>query len=285
MADNEVMINYLQRLFGMSLSGCTREEILPIIYGLGQNGKSKFIEAITGLMGSYATEAAPDLLVERKSNEHSTEVAALFGYRLAIASEPKEGAELKLPLIKRLTGNGKVKARFMHKDFIECLRTFTICLQTNHKPLVPNSTLAEWRRLKLIPFAVTIPVEKRDNELADKLKKEWPGILNWLLAGCLEWQRNGLQEPDEVTYATNDYREEQDPIKDFFDSCCTIDPFGVVPVSTIKERYEKWCAENSIESHLSAQDFNAALRQKGCRNDQQWYDGKTQKVWTGLNLT
>jgi len=173
----------------------------------------------------------------------------------------------------------------MRQDFFEFQRQFKIILVTNNKPKIPENTIAIWRRVKLVPFNVVISDAECDLHLSDKLRLEWPGILNRLIEGCLGWQQTGLKEPEDVSTATTEYRTEQDPLKDFFDECCTIDGFSITPVSILKERYERWCKDAGTESHLSAQDFNTCLRQKGCRNDQQWYDGKTQRVWIGLNLT
>jgi len=113
---------------------------------------------------------------------------------------------------------------------------------------------------------------------------EWPGILAWMVRGCLAWQRDGMMEPDEVIKATGDYRHSQDPLHDFFEQCCRFDPFAITPVSALKEKYESWALEHGSGQPLSATDFNEELRKKGCEYGNKYWGGETQKCWTGLDL-
>jgi putative DNA primase/helicase len=284
MNGNDVLIRYVTRLLGMCLCGSISEQILPIFYGSGGNGKSVLLDTICGLMGDYAGEAAPDLLIQKRNPEHATEVADLLKKRLVIASETEEDAVLKVSLVKRLTGNAKLKARFMRQDFFEFERTHKMILVTNNKPTISENTDAIWRRVKLIPFAITIPENKQDKSLLLKLQSEWPGIFVKLVRGCLEWQQFGLAEPEEIENATFEYRQEQNPLGDFIEGRCKLGSFGVVPVSELKGNYENWLKEQSRESHLSAQQFNAAMRKFGCKYENQYWDGKMQKCWIGIDL-
>ncbi|HBR20533.1 MAG TPA: hypothetical protein DD726_10025 [Phycisphaerales bacterium] len=283
MAGSDVIIRYIQRLFGMCLSGDVREQILGILFGPGANGKNKFLESITGLMGDYAGEAAPDLLIQRRNSEHCTEIADLCAKRLVVASETKDGEELKVAQVKRLTGNARIKARYMRQDFFEFDRTFKLVMMTNHKPVISEQTNAIWRRIRLIPFSVIIPKEKQDGELGEKLRAEWSGILNWLVQGCLDWQRNGLQEPDEIETATDEYRQEQAPLKAFFEERCSLSLSAICPVSRIREEYESWAIENGILP-LTAKKFNDTMRSAGLVYDTRYWGGETQKVWLGIDL-
>lgn len=284
MNGNDVLIRYVIRLLGMCLCGSINEQVLPIFYGSGGNGKSVLLDTLCGLMGDYAGEAAPDLLIQKRNQEHATEVADLLKKRLVIASETEEDAVLKVSLVKRLTGNAKLKARFMRQDFFEFERTHKMILVTNNKPAISENTDAIWRRLKLIPFAVTIPEIKQDKSLLIKLQSEWPGIFAKLVRGCLDWQQFGLAEPEEIENSTFEYRQEQNPLGDFIEGRCKLDSFGVVPVSELKENYENWLKEQHRESHLSAQQFNTAMRKFGCKYENQYWDGKMQKCWIGIDL-
>ena len=267
----------------MCLSGDVREQILGILFGPGANGKNKFLEAITGLMGDYAGEAAPDLLIQRRNSEHCTEIADLCAKRLVVASETKDGEELKVAQVKRLTGNARIKARYMRQDFFEFDRTFKLVMMTNHKPVISEQTNAIWRRIRLIPFSIIIPKEKQDGELGEKLRAEWSGILNWLIQGCLDWQRNGLQEPDEIETATDEYRQEQAPLKAFFEERCSLSLSAICPVSRIREEYESWAIGNGILP-LTAKKFNDTMRSAGLVYDTRYWGGETQKVWLGIDL-
>ena len=271
----------------MCLTGTIAEQILPVAYGQGANGKNTYWETLSGLMGDYAGEAPPDLLIERITSEHACEVADLFGKRLAIASETKDGDELRTQMVKRLTGNSRIKARFMRCDFFEFDRTFKIILMTNHKPVIREKSNAIWRRIKLIPFSVIIPDHEQDKSLGTKLKDEWPGILNWLVAGCLEWQEFGLMEPKEVISATANYKNEQRPLDDFFEECCSFRSNAITPGNILRDAYDSWSEfqPGGTANAVSPQVFNNALRERGCRNEVQWYDSKSQRVWIGVDLS
>ena len=282
---NEVLVSYVQRIFGMCLTGDVHEQILLVFYGIGRNGKNVVLDTFTGLMGDYACEAAPTLLTSRSGfNEHPTEIADLCSRRLVIACETQKDGKLKADTVKRLTGNTRLKARFMKKDFFEFDRTFKIIMCTNHRPQVPENTTAIWERLKVVPFDRVFAEAEQDKMLIHKLKAEWAGILNWAVRGCLEWQKNGLQEPDEVGEATWEYQESQNPLDDFFDQCCKFDAFSVTPVSILKEHFEKWKEKIGRDLDVSTQTFNRELRKRGCKYDTQYYGGCTQKVWCGIDL-
>ena len=176
---NDAMIEALQRMAGYFLAGDISVQILPIFYGPGGNGKNVFLDTLTGLMGPYAAEAPDGLITTRKNDEHPTEIADLGGKRLVVASETEEGRKMRIGLVKKITGNKYLKARFMRQDYFQFERTHKTVLVTNNKPVIAETSNAVWRRLRLIPFTVTIPEEKQDKQLTEKLKAEWPGILTW----------------------------------------------------------------------------------------------------------
>ena len=283
--DNGILVSYLQRCLGMCLTGDVREQILLVFYGIGRNGKNVVVDTHSGMMGDYACEAATTLLTSRSGfDEHPTEIADLCGRRLVIACETQKDGKLKADTVKRLTGNARLKARFMKKDFFEFDRTFKIILCTNHRPEIPENTIAIWERLKVVPFNRVFAEAEQDKLLLNKLKTEWPGILNWMVRGCLDWQKNGLQEPEEVGEATWEYQESQNPLDDFFDQCCKFNAFSVTPVGILKERFAEWNEKMSRDLNISTQTFNEELRKRGCKYETQYYGGQTQKVWCGIDL-
>lgn len=210
MDGNERLIAFLQRAAGYSLTASTQEQCFFLLYGTGANGKSVFLTTLLAVMGDYGIQAAPDLLLAKSGESHPTEVADLFGARLVVATETEAGRRLAENLVKQHTSGDRLKARFMRQDFFEFEATFKIWLATNNKPIVKGTDYAIWRRIKLIPFTVTIPPEERDKSLPAKLRQELHGILAWAVQICLEWQKYGLNEPQEVTAATCAYRDEQD---------------------------------------------------------------------------
>jgi putative DNA primase/helicase len=285
MDHNTALIIYLQRLGGMCLTADISEQGLWLPYGGGANGKTVLTDTWTGILGDYAGEAPPDLLLMRSNPEHPTEIADLCGRRLVVASETDEGRRLRVQLVKRLTGNSRLKARYMRGDYFEFARTHKLILATNNKPIIKETTLAIWRRIKLVPFNVTIPLEEQDRHLADKLRAEWPGVLNWLLRGCLAWQRDGLDTPTEVVAATDTYQAEQDPLAEFFDSCCTFATGVCVPRADLFGRYANW-AEQSKEHHpLDRTSFFERVRRRpGVEEARRRVDGRVTRLFSGIGL-
>jgi putative DNA primase/helicase len=276
---DEELIEFVLRLLGICLTGDVREQILPIFHGDGNNGKSVLLDTVAGLMGDYAAEAPPDLLASRRGERHPTELADLLGRRLVVASETEEGSILRLQLVKRLTGDARIKGRFMRQDFFEFERTHKIILVTNNKPVVRENTEAAWRRLRLVLFAHVVPKDKRDKTLLRKLRREWPGILARLVAGCLRWQREGLPEPDAVLVATAEYRSESDEIGQFLADCCVMSPTAWTPSAALREEYEKWCADRGTRPFVG-RAFTGRMRAHGCRPDKQ----RGARGWLGVGL-
>jgi putative DNA primase/helicase len=280
------MIGFLQRLSGMCLTGDVRDQHLFIFFGPGANGKSVYLDTTTGLLGDYATQAPPDLLVVKRHSEHPTEIADLCGRRFVVSTECEEGSRLKVQLVKRLTGDRRLKARFMRADFFEFTRTHKIVLVTNNRPQVREASLAVWRRVCLVPFTVVIPPGEQDLELIDKLRAEWPGILNWALTGCREWLAYGLQAPPEVLQATEEYQAEQDVLADFVDECCILAANAVVARGDIYRAYEAW-AKRSGESHplINRQLYERLRNLPGVSDDDpRRVKGKVTRLFRGIGL-
>ncbi|TDA70639.1 MAG: DNA primase [Clostridia bacterium] len=281
MAGNERLITFLQRAVGYSLTASTREQVFFLLYGTGANGKSVFLTTLQAVLGDYATQAAPDLLLAKKGERHPTEVADLLGKRLVVATETESGRRLAESLVKQLTGGDKLKARRMREDFFEFEATHKLWLATNHKPRVRGTDYAIWRRIRLIPFNVTIPVEEQDKSLPDKLREELPGILRWAVEGCLAWQREGLGVPDEVKAATDAYRQEQDVLAAFLEDCCIINPLAKAAAKDIYQTYLAWCEENG-ERPMSQRDLGMQLTERGFDRFRGGKSGGI--VWRGIGL-
>jgi putative DNA primase/helicase len=247
--DDLELVRYMQRVFGYALTGQTTEQVMFIFNGSGSNGKDTILNRIKKIMGSYAGLAAPSLLMVSRGSRHPTETADLFSIRLAIASESNENGRLNETLIKQLTGSEKLKARKMRQDFFEFPALFKLVLMTNHRPVIEGSDYAIWRRIHLVPFnAVYKKGVNRDDTLPARLDQELPGILRWCVQGCLEWQRIGLQPPEVVQQATQQYKADQDVLAQFFDEKCVIKPQAQVTAKTFYSTYEQWCSENGERS-------------------------------------
>ena len=221
------LVGFLRRMSGYALTGLTQAHSLFFMHGAGANGKSTFINAITGCVGDYHRTAPIDTFIASTQERHPTDLAGLRGARLVTAVETDEGRRWNESKIKALTGGDKVAARFMRQDFFEFVPQFKLLFAGNHKPGLQSVDEAIRRRVHLIPFTVTIPPEERDEDLAERLRTEWPGILAWAIAGCLEWQKHGLAPPEAVTAATGSYLEAEDAIAAWIDERCQRRPDAV----------------------------------------------------------
>ena len=166
--------------------------------------------------------------------------------RLVTSEEPTEGVRLNEGLVKQLTGGGKVTCRFLYDDEFEYSPEFKIWITTNHKPVVRGTDLGIWRRIRLIPFEVTIPPEKVDKNLKYKFREEMPQILRWAVDGCILYRKEGLNPPACVMKATAEYKAEMDLMANFMESCIAIDytETKLIPANELYSIYTEWAREN-----------------------------------------
>jgi putative DNA primase/helicase len=257
------LIAYLRRTTGYALTGVTVEHAMFFLYGLGSNGKTTFINTVTSCMGEHYHRTAPiETFTEAKNDRHPTELAGLRGARLVTAMETEEGRRWAESKIKALTGGDKISARFMRQDFFEFVPQFKLMIGGNHKPTLKTVDEAIKRRFHLVPFDVTIPEERRDKKLMDKLQTELPGILWWMIEGCLEWQRKGLSPPKSVTKATAEYLEAQDALSAWIDERCARDPMAETNRTSLFADWSLW-ASNAGEDAGNAKTFYQRLEDKG----------------------
>jgi putative DNA primase/helicase len=237
---------FLQRVIGYSLTGAILEHALFFLYGTGRNGKGVFLNTLKAILDAYATVAPMTAFTDTHHEQHPTDLAMLRGARLVIAQETEEGRNWAESRIKALTGGDPITARFMRQDFFTFTPQFKLLIAGNHKPTLRNVDEAIRGRLHLIPFTVTIPPERRDPELADKLKAEWPGILQWAIDGCLLYQKIGLAPPPAVVNATAEYFEAQDDFSQWLDECCDIGPDYWEPVGRLFESWRNWAEASRL---------------------------------------
>lgn len=269
---------YLQQTFGMYLTGNISEQILFIGIGTGSNGKNTLIDQMTDIWGDYASETAPGLLVAQKHQQHPTEIADLFGKRLIIASETERNERLRVQFVKRLTGDAKLKGRFMHRDFFEFRRTCKVVLITNNRPVISERTHAIWRRLRLVPFDNVVADKDQDKALPEKLRAESSGILAWLVRGCLSWQQDGIATPEEVRLATSQYQIESDWLGRFTKECLNFAPELWSASARLTDTHNDWCREVGVEGDMPA--LREYLRRKECTPK----SGRQGRGWKGVGI-
>lgn len=253
---------FLQRMAGYILTGATYEHALFFLYGTGANGKSVFINTISGAMGDYAKTAPIETFIASSGEHHPTDIAGLQGARLVTSVETEDGRRWAENKLKALTGGDRIAARFMRQDFFEFLPQFKLVIAGNHKPGLRTVDEAMRRRFNLLPFTVTIPASERDAKLTDKLQAEWPGILQWAIEGCLAWQREGLNAPAIVKGATADYFTAEDALGQWIEECCVEGRKYWTAGATLFANWREWC-ERSAEHPGSQKRFSQALQVRG----------------------
>ena len=275
------LIQFLQSWTGYTLTGSVREECLAFLHGTGANSKGTITECIRHLMGDYAMTAPESLFVADRNSSATNDIARLAGCRMACAAELDEGASFAESRLKAITGRDAITARFLHREFFDFLPTHKFWISGNHKPTVRGNDHGIWRRLRLIPFTVTIPKEERDLDLAEKLKAEMPGILNWAIKGCLAWQRDGLVTPQRVIQATASYQAQEDIIGQFLeDNLDTADEVERTLQVDVFNSYQRWTDAQGIKKPLSATLLNRKLEDRGFKK----IKSNSKRYWRGISV-
>ncbi len=260
---NQNLIGFLQRAIGYALTGSTREQVLFILYGTGANGKTTFLQTISAMLGEdYSQQAPVEAVLVKRHGTIPNDLARMRGARFVSTIEVEDERRLAESLVKAMTGGDKIVARFLHREWFEFVPTFKLFVGTNHKPTIRGTDHAIWRRIRLIPFTVTIPEDEQDKNLPERLLAEFPGILRWALEGCQAWQKDGLGEPSEVTEATASYRAEMDLLGTFLEDCCLLDSTATVRAGKLHEAYQRWGEVNG-EPVISATAFGRCMIERG----------------------
>lgn len=275
----------VQRTLGVALVGDVLEEALDIWHGTGANGKTTTERAIESILGEYAQNAAPNLLIASRYDNHPTELADLRGSRLVFDAEIGDARTLDEAKVKKLTGGEPITARFMRQDFFRFARTFSLVMLVNHLPNISGADDGIWRRIRLIPWRVRIPeAEQRpQSEIVPALVAEGPGILRWMLEGLADWQRQPRWTADAVTEATESYKAEQDRLGAFLADCCEMGPHYTASVAELYEAYTDWCTESGQEA-IGKQQAGKLLRQRGITQQRDATTHTRARRWIGLRL-
>jgi putative DNA primase/helicase len=236
------LIRYVRALLGYAISGDCSEQILPIAYGNGHNGKSTLTDILLAILGKDYADAAHEGLLLGNRYEHPTDKCHLYGKRFVPISEQDAGAQMKESRVKELTGDSFITARGMKQDFWSFRRTHTFWMSTNHLPAISGSDEGIWRRLKCIPFRVDVRKKTTVEPGLDKrlVREEGTGILRWLMEGYQDYRKHGFCEPAAVMTATNDYRCEEDEIGRFVAERCYLTANGISTAEEIFKLYQQW---------------------------------------------
>ena len=271
--DDSEMIQFIQTLCGYMLSGLTIEEKLFFFYGTGANGKSKFLETIYFILGDYAKRAPASLLLEQRNQQHPTAMAGLMGARGVFASEIPSGKTWDDQVIKDCTGGDTVTARLMRQDFFEFTPQFKLVVAGNHQPRLKNVDESVVRRMIMIPFNVTIPPEKRDTKLGEKLKAEAGQILGWAIKGAVRYFAEGLIIPTKVAETSADYIKNEDIIGEFIDECLEVYD-DKTKIEIIFTNYKHWITKQGYTYPITERQLRKELKDREyslIRSNHVWY--------------
>lgn len=285
------MVEFLQRCAGYALTGDTSEQCMFIAYGTGGNGKGVFLNTIKAILGTYGTGAQVSTFVDRKAGGIPNDLAALAGARFVLCSEPEDNAPLAEGLVKTVTGQDTVTARFLNREFFDFIPQFKLWMMTNHKPIIKGTDPGIWRRLRLVPFTVSIPKEQQDHGLVDKLKREHSAILRWMIDGLKMWKNGdpaavppipaGLRPPAAVVAASDEYRKEMDLLGEFIEDRCEVNVHMSAPNGPLYASFKEWCIDNGIRNPRSHKWLSRELIRKGYTQGGSRKDGRE---WKGLEL-
>lgn len=272
------VIAFIQKALGYTLTGLTDEQVMFFCYGQGANGKSKLVETVAWIMGSYATALPADMLMAKAPASYVLNLmAGVPGKRLVTPGETEEGQWFAEQRVKDLTGEDRIKCKLLYAEAFEFIPQCKLWFRGNHKPKVGTGH-AFWRRMRLIPFENVVPQEQQDRSLGDKLKLEAPSILAWLAQGCVQWMSEGLGCPEKVRAATDEYREEVDSFGDFIAEHMVQDNAAQVTVGDAFKRFDKWCTENH-ERSPNMRQFVQKLRDRGMKSESIGGHRKAIKGW------
>lgn len=279
---NAELIDWFQRVVGYILTGKTYEQCLYLLYGSGNNGKSVTVNTIVSLLGEYSTATMAESFLKKRyeGGGINNDIAKMEGSRCVSVGEGIRGRSLNDDLVKALTGGDIISARFLRQEFSSFIPTFKILWSTNHLPIIGDQSISIWRRIKVIKFDVNIPADIVDPQIESKLKEELPGILQWAIDGCLKWQEKTLKpEPKVVTEAGGEYKNEEDPLRDFLQDLTVAGPNMEVQVTALYKAYQDHC-EKAGERPLSNKRFGGLVTERGMKREKK----KGQRVYTGIGL-
>ncbi|MDY0268213.1 DNA primase family protein [Trichloromonas sp.] len=294
MSGDQARADYLMRLFGYGITGIVREHVFAVLYGFGRNGKGTLIETLSAVLGPLASPVPAELLLDqgRASNPAgpSPHLMALRGLRLAFCSETDQGRRFSASRVKWLSGGDTLTGRSPHdRQPTTFAPSHLLCLATNHRPRADAQDFAFWSRLHLVEFALSYverPIaeheRKIDKGLPERLLAEGPGILAWLVRGCLEWQKQGLNPPPSVLAATAEYRQSEDDLFAWIEERCIEAADATVTAKNAYVSFKEWWQANISDKAPSQKRFGDSMARRGYQKDRGAAGGAVRYI--GLEL-
>ena len=284
---NEELFEFVRQYTGITLTGSIAEQCFAVLFGQGDNGKSVQLNILRALMGDYGKTAPPNVFLEKQHGDGiPNDLADLQGARFVVDIETKEKVYFNEQRIKAVTGGEPIKARFLNKEFFEYTPQLKLWIASNHKPNISGMDAGIWRRIRIIPFDAVIPKSQKIKDL-DKIivREELPGILNWALQGCLDWQKAGaLFTPQAVLLATESYKQEMDILGQFIEDCCEVGDGYAVMKADLYQAYHSWALGSGHKYPLTATRFGSKMKERNRFSELKHREMNGKYSWEGIRL-
>lgn len=274
--------DFLRRAIGYTLTGSVDEEKLFFAHGVGRNGKSVLANILAALMGEYAVTLGADLLLAtgQGKGEGARSVARLPGARLALLNETPVGTLWDDSAVKVLASRESIQARALYREAFDFFPTHKLWVRGNHLPGARDASDGFWRRMVAVKFGEQIaPEEVVSNLDRQIIDEELPGVLNWALRGCLDWQASGLKVPAAVTAEIADYRAETDTLGQWLAERTERERGAQLPAKAAFASYRLFCDGRGVRPG-SEHAFGRALRERGFAS----YRTRRERGYEGLTL-
>lgn len=278
---DESLTGWLARFSGYTLTGSTQEHVFLFCHGKGNNGKGVLMELLKHIMGDYAKAVTSETLTDTKRHAGAAtpDLADLIGARLALCAETQDNVALAEPLVKGLVAGDSMAVRKLHCAPVQFVPQLKLWMSGNHKPVIRGTDYGMWRRVRLIPFNRVFAPDERDPQLLDKLKREAPHIVAWMVAGCVEWQQHGLGDtPDLVSAATHAYQTDQDVMGMWLTECTRVSGYETTS-GELYASYKAWCLKTGAKP-ASQIVMGRRLGERGYAHR----ESNGQTWWKGLSL-
>ncbi len=259
------MREYVRRQAGTMLIGQAPEDTIFLWHGFGANGKTVAAETFRSVLGSeYSVElAAKALTMQSSGGDMERTFVPIAGARFVTSAELSESQRLNEQAVKRLTSGEPIRVRLLFAESREITPICTVVIATNHVPSITGDDDGIWRRIQRIPWSVRIPKDEQDPHLREKLASERAGILNWMLEGCIAYQRHGLKPPPAVLAATAQYREDEDILGSFIQDCCEERDGSWIASKTLTKALHSWNERNNGGRPLTSRALTDRLKNRG----------------------
>lgn len=264
------------------MTGCTNEEVMPILWGAGRNGKTKFYVTIYNVLGDgeYAKAANFDSFVVKKGDEGMpNDIAGWCGMRMIVAADGEHSKRLAEAKLKLCIGRDPVIGEFKYQEEFTYIPTYKVWLVTNPKPRIVGTTEAIWDKIHFVAWKRYYHPEERDTQLQEKLDAEGSGVLNWMIEGCLQWQKIELNLPASMREDTQAFRHEQDVVGRFIDEECIVGEGFTSPKKLTYLYFKEWAEEAGEHYTMTQVEFNEKMLNK-------FEDGRSKggRFWKGFKL-